>query len=57
MGLRGKTLLLSIFVLFSFFFTSLGLCVTPDLSLSRNGVKDAMIWEDEDRMASGLRVT
>ncbi|RMC07688.1 hypothetical protein DUI87_17165 [Hirundo rustica rustica] len=30
--------------------------VIPGLSISRKGVKDAMIWEDEDRMASDLQV-
>lgn len=41
---------------FFFFFISSGLCMTPDLSISRKGVKDAMMQEEEDRMASGLRV-
>lgn len=39
------------------FFTSSVLCMAPDLVISRKDVKDAMIWEDEDRMASGLSVS
>lgn len=49
---EGKLCFQAYLCFFLFFFTSLGLCVTPDLSMSRNGAKDTMIWEDEDKMTS-----
>lgn len=53
----GKFYFKAYFVLFLFFFfISSGLRMTPDLFISRKGVKDAMMQEEEDRMASGLRV-
>lgn len=63
MGLWGKywsmgvnSILKHILCFSFFFFISSGLCMTPDLSISRKSVKDAMMQEEEDRMASGLRV-
>lgn len=53
----GKFYFKAYFVLFLFFSTSSGLCMTPDLSISRKSVKDAMVQEEEDRTASGFRVT